>query len=455
MPKSLPNGNIRGYPLLYTQRRVMTTANAGYAMLPETAISSIPHCVYAPVSGRTWSFSWSFPIDVEGLFAADSQFPALITSVRNAAQYAHDARRAIEQQIASCVPDASNDLKRLEDCALDTVKLLESLREIVSTYAHASYKNREKLRAIRADAKNAGLTVRECGESATIILEDTNIEKLKATFDELDWQKHWIQEDLDSADYEFYMDLNRLNTSVLEQSLSGLAKVFLAKFFPPNGRHALYKLPSYLNGCAQNLTKIAHGAYLVHMNATFQPSYGSEGVTEVKQFFDQGKLENWQPKRGAHAPDIHIPKHKTPIVTASGKTSEISIPIKSPHTPQEFSLLEKGGKIAGRGFAIIGGGLSAYESYQSDSYHHPEMGTGEKIARAGIKGSVSGLSAYGGAIGGAKIGAAIGAFGGVPGIIIGGFIGGIVGGYFAERTGTFLTNMGTDGADYAIEHFFG
>ena len=83
------------------------------------------------------------------------------------------------------------------------------------------------------------------------------------------------------------------------------------------------------------------------------------------------------------------------------------------------------------------------------------MGTGEKIARAGIKGSVSGLSAYGGAIGGAKIGAAIGAFGGVPGIIIGGFIGGIVGGYFAERTGTFLTNIGTDGADYAIEHFFG
>ena len=420
----------------------MTTANAGYAMLPETAISSsIPHCVYAPVSGRTWSFSWSFPIDVEGLFTADSQFPVLITSVRNAAQYAHDARRAIEQQIASCVPDASNDLKRLEDCALDTVKLLESLREIVSTYAHASYKNREKLRAIRADAKNAGLTVRECGESATIFLEDINLEKLKATFDELDWRKHWIQEDLDSADYEFYMDLNRLNTSILEQSLSGLAK-----FFPPNGRHALYKLPSYLNGCAQNLTKIAHGAYLVHMNATFQPRYGGEGVMEVKQFFDQGKLENWQPKRGGHAPDIHIAKHRTPIETAS---------IKSPQTPREFTLLEKGGKIAGRGFAIIGGGLSAYESYQSDSYHHPEMGTGEKIARAGIKGSVSGLSAYGGAIGGAKIGAAIGAFGGVPGIIIGGFIGGIVGGYFAERTGTFLTNIGTDGADYAIEHFFG
>ena len=65
------------------------------------------------------------------------------------------------------------------------------------------------------------------------------------------------------------------------------------------------------------------------------------------------------------------------------------------------------------------------------------------------------MSAYGGAIGGAKIGAAIGAFGGVPRIIIGGFIGGIVRGYFAERTGTFLTNIGTDGADYAIEHFFG
>ena len=65
------------------------------------------------------------------------------------------------------------------------------------------------------------------------------------------------------------------------------------------------------------------------------------------------------------------------------------------------------------------------------------------------------MSAYGGAIGGAKIGAAIGAFGGVPGIIIGRFIHGIVGGYFSKRTGTFLTNIGTDGTDYAIEHFFG
>ena len=30
-----------------------------------------------------------------------------------------------------------------------------------------------------------------------------------------------------------------------------------------------------------------------------------------------------------------------------------------------------------------------------------------------------------------------------------------IGGYFAKRTGIFLTNIGTDGADYAIEHFFG
>lgn len=65
------------------------------------------------------------------------------------------------------------------------------------------------------------------------------------------------------------------------------------------------------------------------------------------------------------------------------------------------------------------------------------------------------MSAYGGAIGGAKIGAAIGAFGGVPETIIGGFIHGIVGGYFAKRTGIFLRKVGTDGADYAIEHFFG
>lgn len=40
---------------------------------------------------------------------------------------------------------------------------------------------------------------------------------------------------------------------------------------------------------------------------------------------------------------------------------------------------------------------SALESYQSDTYHHPEMGTGTKITRAGIKGIATAGLGYAGA----------------------------------------------------------
>ena len=78
--------------------------------------------------------------------------------------------------------------------------------------------------------------------------------------------------------------------------------------------------------------------------------------------------------------------------------------------------------------AIAGGGLSALESYQSDTYHHPEMGEGTKIARAGIKGSLSAAGGWGGAVLGAKVGAAVGASLGPLGIVAGSIVGGVLGG---------------------------
>ena len=108
--------------------------------------------------------------------------------------------------------------------------------------------------------------------------------------------------------------------------------------------------------------------------------------------------------------------------------------------PKSVTLIEKGGKIGGGAIAILGGGITAYESYQSDTYHHPGMGEGTKIARAGIKGSLSAAGGWGGAFFGAKIGAALGASLGPLGIVAGSIIGGIIGGSLAGSASSVLAS---------------
>lgn len=107
-------------------------------------------------------------------------------------------------------------------------------------------------------------------------------------------------------------------------------------------------------------------------------------------------------------------------------------------------VLRTGGKLAGRACAVLDGAVSAYNSYQSDSYHHPEMGQGEKIARAGVMGTASAAGGYAGAVFGAKVGAAIGSFGGPVGILAGGIIGGVVGGLIGSTAGQTIASAIND-----------
>lgn len=62
-------------------------------------------------------------------------------------------RPAIEQQIASCVPDASNDLKRLEDCALDTYQRKRFWIKCIWR-GHRRRQNRGRNRDIRRSSRN-------------------------------------------------------------------------------------------------------------------------------------------------------------------------------------------------------------------------------------------------------------------------------------------------------------
>ena len=427
-------------------------------MFPESAVltNPQPHCIGTPQSSydSVKTISWTFAIDVDGLFAADQQFQTMISQLRNSAQDAHDARHLIESQVASCVPQAAEDLKKLENSALDTVKLLELLRGTLSTYAWAVRNVRDSFRSIKEDARKAGLTVSECGESAFIHLSESQRDSHSALFSSLSKRCSWTKNNLESANHEFATDLSKLDTSGVERVLWSLVTRFRDKFLPPQGYHAEWKMPKYLQGLVSEGVKTFHGAYLFNKNAIFSPNEDYVHLNSWRKFKERGKLSNWKPTRGLHAHQARhgpkVPEGAKPGLMArnSGEvTQAIRVDGEAPSVLKNVSKLESGAKLLGGGVAIAGGGLSALESYQSDTYHHPEMGTGTKITRAGIKGIATAGFGYAGATYGAQIGAALGAPLGPLGIVAGGLIGGVLGGWIGS-------SVGDTGATYLNDKVF-
>ena len=332
--------------------------------------------------------------------------------------------------------------KKLENSALDTVKLLELLRVAISTYAWAVRKVRDNFRSIREDARKAGLTVSECGESAFIHLSEQQRDSYSALFSSLSERCSWTKNNLESANYEFATDLSEIDTSDIERILGSLVKCFRDKFLPPQGYHAEWKMPKYLQGLVSEGVKTFHGAYLFNKNAIFSPNEDYVHLNSWRRFIERGKLSNWKPTRGRH---VHQARHmpKVPEGAKPGRlaqnsgevTQAIRVDGEASSVLKNVSKLESGAKLLGGGVAIAGGGLSALESYQSDTYHHPEMGEGTKIARAGIKGIATAGFGYAGATYGAQIGAALGAPLGPLGIVAGGLIGGVLGGWIGSSVG--------------------
>ena len=210
-------------------------------------------------------------------------------------------------------------------------------------------------------------------------------------------------------------------------------------------------MPKYLQGLVNDGVKTFHGAYLFNKNAIFSPTEDYVHLNSWRRFIERGKLSNWKPTRGRH---VHEARHgpKVPEGAKPGRlaqnsgevTQAIRVDGEASSVLKNVSKLESGAKLLGGGVAIAGGGLSALESYQSDTYHHPEMGEGTKIARAGIKGSLSAAGGWGGAVLGAKVGAAVGAslgpLGIVAGSIVGGVLGGWLGGTIGDSSATFFNS---------------
>lgn len=96
---------------------------------------------------------------------------------------------------------------------------------------------------------------------------------------------------------------------------------------------------------------------------------------------------------------------------------------------------------------ILDGALSAKDQWDRDALN-PQIGTGERIARAAVTGAGSAGGAALGASYGANLGAAIGTFGGPIGIAAGTIVGGIVGGIAGSSFGSAVSDFAKGVLDF-------
>ena len=222
------------------------------------------------------------------------------------------------------------------------------------------------------------------------------------------------------AETLFGDDLAGIDPALWESTLLPVFNRFVGTYGFPTGLNATARLPGWADTMRNTVGDATEAVYLQAKGAKYQAPAGIKDASLWKQVTEHGNLKNWK------VPGVDAVKGGSRTIKAA-------------------DALRTGGKIAGRACAVLDGVVSAYDSYQSDSYHHPEMGQGEKIARAGVMGAASAAGGYGGAVVGAKIGAAIGAFGGPVGILAGGIIGGVVGGLIGSTAGQTIASAINDG----------
>lgn len=361
------------------------------------------------------SFSWDFPVDVDAVQSLKDWCDAPITALDNAIADATTARGQIEHQRARLVETVVEHLTNMISASEHAMSCLRSLHSALEDYAGATQPIRTEFQAIVTDATAAGLAVSQDGTTVTISHPANIPGGLGAFFASLRSRCETNQTKYTYAETLFGDDLAGIDPALWESTLLPVFNKFVDTYGFPTGLNATARLPGWADTMRNTVADTIESGYLQAKGAKYQAPAGIKDASPWKQITERGNLKNWK------VPGVDAVKGGSRTIKAA-------------------DALRTGGKLAGRACAVLDGVVSAYDSYQSDSYHHPEMGQGEKIARAGVMGTASAAGGYGGAVVGAKIGAAIGSFGGPVGILAGGVIGGVVGGLIGSKIGSTMAS---------------
>lgn len=323
------------------------------------------------------------------------------------------ASSIVGQQEALLVEECQHHLQIGSDVCDEISNDLKTLTNAVSELAWVMKSVRGEYRGIRQKARNCGLAV--CGDTVTLF--DGASEDLVRSFEELRAQAEVQRLNYERAEYVFSLVLDNLKVDVYEQWIEPVFNALKEQFILDD-KHPLAKALPYGVGLLDMGGQITIGSSMTYFKRLYEPPKG---------FFAKGDLSKWAFRPGRHGLEPMATRSVSPIAT-------------------------KIGKVAGPIGAVVDGGITAYDTYQTDTQQHPEWSEGHKVARAGTKGTLTGLGTWGGAWLGAKGGAAIGAavsgpfapVGAVVGGVVGGVIGGLVGHYLGEGAGNLANDAIVD-----------
>lgn len=390
---------------------------------PEGPSINVPNGPPSPAR----SFSWTFPINVDSLSSADAQFDPLLTALDSASTDTREARNQIDVQTAELVFYANDHLNKTEKVLDDLHGQVAKLRQALRNAHDGMARVRDEYVAIAKDATTFGMSVTTSGTSTTVTLRANATQYSIDQFNALHDRERYNTSCYDAGEWELSDALDAIDASWWDATLGGVLDQLVGIVVPPLGdRHAVLKTIEWGQGLRSTAADTTRAAFLFRHHASYRKPPKFNSLSRWEKLTAPGDLANWKPA-GMRPGGGGAPK-----------------------PPGVLRNLEKGGKIAGGAMAVLDGALTAYDSYQSDSYNHPEMGEGEKITRAGVKGVTTGALGWAGATYGAQLGATIGAFGGPLGVLAGGIIGGVVGGMAGSWAGSTFSDIANSG----ISHLF-
>ena len=356
------------------------------------------------------SFSMPFPINVDALFDFETQCDQCAGVLNRADGDAAHASSIVAQQEALLVEECRNDLRITSEVCDEVSRDLSTLKNAVSELAYSMRSVRDEYQGIAQKAEGCGLLV--VGDTVTLF--DESNDDLVRSFNDLKAQAEAQRLNYERAEYVFSLALDSLKVDAYEQWIEPVFNAFKEQIVLDE-KHPVAKALPYAVGLLDMGGQITIGGSMVHFNRLYEAPEG---------FFAKGDLSEWAFRPiGRHGLEPVATRKVLPVAT-------------------------KIGKVAGVAGAVVDGGITAYDTYQTDTEQHPEWSEGHKVARAGTKGTLTGLGTWGGAALGAKGGAAIGAAVSGPfapvGAVVGGILGGVIGGVVGHSLGEEAGNLAND-----------
>ena len=321
------------------------------------AIPSLAEASTVPGSAGTVEFAesltWDFPVDVDAVQSLKDWCDAPIAALDDAIADATTARGQMEHQRARLVETVVEHLTNVISASEHAVSCLRSLHSALEDYAGAMAPIRTEFQAIITDATAAGLTVSQAGTQVTISHPADVPGGVGVVFASLRSRCDTNQKKFAYAESLFGDDLAAIDPTIWESTILAVFNRFVGTYGFPTGPNAAGGYPSWADTMRNTVGDTTEALYLQAKGATYEAPPGLRDASLWKQVTERGNLKNWK------VPSVNAVEGGSRVVKAA-------------------DALHIGGKVAGRACAVLDGAVSAYDSYQSDSYHHPEMGEGEK-----------------------------------------------------------------------------